>query len=457
MGSVLTGRSVDKRSVVGLLLGCLVLFEILLGSLVAMRPEHSTLALLAAIAPIVILATFLQPVFGLYLFVATIFTEALLMLGSVSAARLLGVLVLAAWITHSLASGHFEITVPKQGWFAMMFVVWGLVSAIWAMDTQKLFAALLLLIQSLALYILVINLVNTAKKLRTVLAIVVVVSLALALITVFRVLSGELVGGRVDLGQISVRDMNAQAAYFLPSAALLMVLLSQRASFARRMLLLFGLVVVTVAILATSSRAAMLSLVVVLFLGVIIKRRMWRVALPAFLAGGVALVLLPGLLGRVESIFTLSDRGAGRLDIWLVALQIIRSNPIHGIGLDSFGRAFDKYLPETVVSSVPGAGMGSHNIFLNVQSELGVIGLILFAVFLAMTLKSGLVAAANLRRAGDTLMADLALAVWLALVGMLVIGLFIDLQYWKLFWLLLALPVVMRRLAAEAAQETAIP
>ena len=34
-------------------------------------------------------------------------------------------------------------------------------------------------------------------------------------------------------------------------------------------------------------------------------------------------------------------------------------------------------------------------------------------------------------------------------------GLFIDLQYWKLFWLLMALPEVMRRLSFEPAQEAA--
>jgi hypothetical protein len=51
-------------------------------------------------------------------------------------------------------------------------------------------------------------------------------------------------------------------------------------------------------------------------------------------------------------------------------------------------------------------------------------------------------------------MAALALATWLSLVGMLVVGLFLDLQYWKLFWLLLALPEVMRRLSVHSGQET---
>jgi len=99
--------------------------------------------------------------------------------------------------------------------------------------------------------------------------------------------------------------------------------------------------------------------------------------------------------------------------------------------------------------------MASHNIFLNVQSELGVIGLFLFSAFVAMSIRSGLLAVMNLRRAGSPQMAALALAVWLNLVGILVAGLFVDLQYWKLFWLLLALPEVMRRLSVESLQERA--
>ena len=159
---------------------------------------------------------------------------------------------------------------------------------------------------------------------------------------------------------------------------------------------------------------------------------------------------------RFESLVTFSDRGGGRADIWLVAWQIIQAHPVLGVGLDSFGRAFDKYRSETPgLAPYIGRGRGSHNILLNVQGELGVIGFVLFAVFLGMAVTSGLVAVMNMRRAGDSRMAALAMAVWLSLIGILIMGLFVDLQYWKLFWLLMALSEVTRRLSAESAQERA--
>jgi putative inorganic carbon (HCO3(-)) transporter len=456
--SVIAGKFVDRRSIRGFLLASLVVAEIIFGSLVAMRSEDASLILGAAVGLIVVVVTFIEPVFGLYLFVATIFTEASFMLGLASATKLMGILVLGAWIAHSLLNGGFEIIVPRQGWFAIMFAVWGLFSAMWATDIQKLFTALLLLVQSIASYILIVNLVNSAKRIQIILAIIVIVSLPLALLTISHVLTGELVEGRVDLGQISVGDMNAQAAYFLPGATLLMILFSHKAQLAQKLFLLLGFSVIVLAILATSSRGAMVALLVVFVLGMTIDHKLWQVVFPVLLAGGGAMLFLPRtFVDRVESIVTLSDRGAGRLDIWPVALQIIRARPLSGVGLDNFGRAFDRYLPETpgIISNI-GRGRGSHNIFLNVQSELGVIGFVLFAVCIGTTIKSGLVAVMNLRRAGDSQMAALALAVWLSLMEILVMGLFIDLQYWKLFWLLMALPEVMRRLSFEPAQEAAV-
>jgi putative inorganic carbon (HCO3(-)) transporter len=455
--SVIAGESVDRRAIKGSLLALLIAGEIVLGYVIAVRPQNPYLILGAATGLIVVAVTFVEPVLGLYLFVVAAFTEASWMFGSVSAARLLGILTLAAWIARSVASGRFEIVMPGHAWFAAMFASWGLMSALWAMDTQRLLAALLLLVQLMALYILVINLVNSVKRVQIILAIITVVSLALALLTISRVVSGELVDGRVDLGHISVADMNTQAAYFLPSATVFMVFFSHKAQLAQKLLLLLGLSVIALAILATSSRGAMVSLVAILVLGMIIDHKLWQVALPALLVGGVAMLFLPHtFVERLQTLVTLSDRGNGRVDIWLVALRIIRSHPVLGVGLDSFGRAFDRYVAETpgIIRDI-GRGRGSHNTFLNVQSELGVIGTLLFLVFLGMTLKSGLLAVSNWRRAGSPHMAALALAAWLSLAGMLVVGVFLDLQYWKLFWLLLALPEVMRRLSVESVQETA--
>jgi O-antigen ligase len=451
--NILAGR----RSTVTLVVVALVVAEILYGVTVGVLAGYSHLALIAVMGVILVVVTFIEPVFGLYVFVATIFTEALLLLSSVSATRLVGIVVTGAWIARSLSHRRFEVMVPRQGWFIVMFATWGLFSAMWAMDTQKLFTAFLLLVQSITSYILIVNLADSTKRIQIILGIIVVVSLALALLTVARVFRGELTGGRADLKDVSGGGPHSLAASLLPGAALLIILSSHEAHLAKKLSLLLGLSVVVLAVLATSTRAAMVSLACIMVLGLIVDRKTQGLVPLILLVGGGALFFLPNAFSeRAQSILTWSDRGAGRIDIWTVALQIIRSHPIQGVGLDNFGKAFDKYLSETAgVLYFPGRGMGSHNIWLNVLSELGVIGFVLFAVFVGMTVKSGLVAMMNLRQAGDSDVANLATAVWLGLIGVLVMGLAVDLQYWKLFWLLMALPEALRRLSVESPQETA--
>ncbi len=455
---MVAGRPVDRRLTALVLPALLVVVAIFLAALILPGSQYSRMLLDGTVGLVVAVGTLLEPVLGLYLFVATMLTEALFMVGGVSVARLLGIVVLVAWVAHALSRRRFEIVVPGQTWFAVMFIVWGLASAIWALDTERLFSALLLLAQLVALYVVVINLVDSVRRVQIILAIVVAVSLVLALLTVSRVPDVDLEGGRVDLGQVSVGDVNAQAAYLLPGATLLMVLFSRRVQLVQRLLLLLGLSLVVLAILATSSRGAMVALAVILVLGVIVDHSLWQVALPALLIGTLAVLVLPHtFFERLESIVTLSDRAAGRLDIWLVAFQIIRTHPVLGVGLGSFPKAFDKHVSETqdILLNI-GRGRASHNTLLNVQSELGIVGLALFVIFIAMALQGGFIAVRNWRRVGSHRTASLALAVWLSLVGILVTGLFLDVQYWKLFWLLLALPEVMRRLSVQSVRETAL-
>ncbi|TEU15541.1 MAG: hypothetical protein E3J25_03730 [Anaerolineales bacterium] len=335
--------AVDNRLVRRLLLGVLIAGAILIGYLIAVRPEDTPLILGAALGSMIVVATFIKPVYGLYSLVAAAFAEALFMLGSASAARLLGFLVFGAWLAHSLVNGRFRIIVPSQGWFAAAFIAWGLTSALWAMDTQRLTTALLLLLQLLALYIVVTSLVNSVKSVQIIMAIMVAVNLAVALAAIASVLGGELVEGRVDLSQIVGGDSNTQASYLLPSATLLMVLFSHRARSVQKWLLLLGFSVIALAIMATSSRGALISLVAIVMLGVIIDHKLWQVALPGLLVGGLATLFLPQTFAdRLQALVTLSDRAGGRIGIWLVALRIIPSHPILGVGLGNFETAFDR-------------------------------------------------------------------------------------------------------------------
>jgi O-antigen ligase len=456
MISLTAGKFVDRRSIKSFLLAWLIVVEILFGSLIAARPDNSYLILGVAIGLIVVVVTFIEPVFGVYVLVTAMFVENLLRLGEISTTRLIIILTFGAWIAHALAHKQFRVLVPLQGWLAGAFAVWGLLSALWGIDTQKLWGALQTMLQCIGLYLLVVNLINSFEKVQVVVAITVLATLALSLLALFRAITGEVVGGRVNITQVFGTGPHALAGYLVPGAAVLIAMLGRESQPIRKLFLLFTLLATALAILATGTRAAVVALAVIAIIGITMERRVWRVLLPGIVMGGLgALFFLPSTsMERLGSILTTSDRGAGRLDIWLVASNIIRSHPILGVGLDNFGQAFDRYLADT--SGLRGIyfvqGWGSHNMFLNVQAELGIVGSVLFAAMIGMSVVSGLMAILNLKRAGDDDMGTLTLGLWLGLLGMLVVCCFLDWQYAKYLWLLLAMAEVTRRLSIRTAQ-----
>jgi O-antigen ligase len=451
---VIAGRSVDRRSVTSLLIALLILLEVLLGLLVAVSPEHSNLILVAAIGLMVTVATFIKPVFGLYLLIAAMFAENMLRLGSVSSARLIMPLTFGAWAVHSLSARQFKVRMPLQFWFALAFVVWGLLSALWAIDTGKILSAAQTLIQGIGLYFLVVNLIDTPGKMKRVVLIVVAASLVVASLAMFYAVTREFSGGRVEIAAIFGTGPHTLAGYLVPGVALLMVLFSRERHVARKLFFLAGLLATVVAVLATGTRAAVFALIGVAIVGLMLDRTLWQAVLPGVLVGawGSAFFLAPAVQQRFLSLLTTYDRGSGRLDIWLVAMNIIRAHPILGTGLDTFGRAFDRYVGDTPGLEILHVvqGWGSHNVYINIQAELGIIGLVLFVSIVGMSVRDGLTAIANLKRARDYHMTTLALGTWLGLLGMLLMGLFLDWQYAKYLWLLFGLVEVGRRLSTQA-------
>jgi putative inorganic carbon (HCO3(-)) transporter len=447
---------VDRRLIRVFILASFIVAEIFYGSLAAILAHNPLLAFIAVIGLIAAVVTFIAPVWGLGLFVAAMFVEGMLAVEGVgTVAKLVGILVFGAWIVRSLSGGRFRITLPPQGQFAIAFVVWGLMSAIWAMDPLLVFSRMVILVQVMALYVMVIHLVNSPRRLQLVLSIVIIASLALACLIIFRVRSGEMTRGRVETEEVSGYDPNNQAAYLLLGAAALMALFSQAVGLSRKLFFLFALSIIVLAVLATSSRGAMVALAAILAFSLLLDRRLWQLVPPALLIGGIALLSLPStFLERLVSIVTLSDRGSGRLDIWLVGAHMISRHPLVGVGLGNFGRMFDLYFPETfgispLVALFLPPTRGPHNIFIGVLAELGVIGFALFVAMIGLTLRSALTAVLDFKRQHDPQMTTLAMGVLLGLVGMLTASMFVDLRFRKHFWLLLALAEVVRRVPPE--------
>lgn len=233
-----------------------------------------------------------------------------------------------------------------------------------------------------------------------------------------------------------IGDPNDLAFFLLPAIALG---LAVRRTGRRTWPWDLAVVLVVVAVLGTLSRGAVAGLIAmaVLALGARIVRLRTAVGLVVCVAAAVLAVLavVPGLVTTsLEQKGVVADQNVSeRLDLWAAAAEMTVEHPVVGMGPGAFALHHDEYttsLPEDVNHPLDVA----HNTWLELSSELGVLGLFAFAAILVTAFAT---AWGAWRRRRD----PLAAAIAVSLVGASVAATFVTEQYYLPFWLLAALAV----------------
>ena len=115
-------------------------------------------------------------------------------------------------------------------------------------------------------------------------------------------------------------------------------------------------------------------------------------------SGAVAIAAQSGLIGRVQTVVRLVERGnwsvatAGRQPVYWLTWQMILEKPWLGHGLSTFGREFFYYRADTEegqsvnLLQQPGAFREVHNDFLQVWEELGLPGIAVLVALFAIPL-----------------------------------------------------------------------
>jgi O-antigen ligase len=199
---------------------------------------------------------------------------------------------------------------------------------------------------------------------------------------------------------------------------------------------------------AAASRGALLGLGAALVYACVVSRRRGRMLKLAF---GVLLPLLllspssplPRLLSPDRSDQESSDT---RLALWRAGLRMVEAHPVTGVGLGNFKWVVSRY-------DAPGESLGNvaHNTYVEVAAELGIPGLVLWLGLLASTFRA---LTRIRRRTRDVPAADLvhraALGLQAGMVAFLVATFFVSATQQKLFWLAVFLTMCLPALAREA-------
>lgn len=241
--------------------------------------------------------------------------------------------------------------------------------------------------------------------------------------------------------EVSGLGANHFGAFMASYSALVMGLLLQDTDRRRRCLYLITLVFSLHPLLYTYSRGAYLGVLVTLLFFGLVREKRFLLLLLLFLCSWRT-ILPPSVIDRVEMTQAesgeLENSAAGRLQLWDMAYELFTRHPLAGVGFNGFtltaAREQEQVLSGGVVLT------DTHNYFVKVLCEQGLVGIFLLGLVFLRALASGL---KLYRRARDPFASGLGLGFAGCTVSLLVVNCFGDrfsyLECGGYFWVLWAL------------------
>lgn len=399
---------------------------------------------------------------GLMVFLFVAFVESLPTLpGAPSLAKLVGLFLVLGWLG-AIAFGRpgdrasldfLNRNVPLAVALCL-FLSWVLASQIWAEDVAVARSTFFRYALNFALFPIVYVAIRTPRHIVTLFGIFAAGSL---LIAAAGLQSGGREDGRLGGGGL---DPNELGALLAVGAVLAMTLACYRVLGGPARVLALGIAVLCgVGVFLTSSRGALVGLAASIVATPLLAgpgRRLLASVL--VIASGIATTVWLMLLAPANTLerFSVASGGSGRVDLWTIALRMFNDNPVTGAGAGNFPVSAIHYLllpgtitrPEYIIDK-PKA---THNIYLQVLVEMGLVGIVLFLGIIVICLVVALRAAHLFQRQGDRDTELLARGLLIALAGLLVAEFFSSALYSKQLYILLAAAPPIFALAVRRAR-----
>ncbi|MCK9573953.1 MAG: O-antigen ligase family protein [Candidatus Omnitrophica bacterium] len=172
--------------------------------------------------------------------------------------------------------------------------------------------------------------------------------------------------------QSSFYDANDFGAYIISVLPLTFLFLNRGLSRVKRVILLVICLLGFYCLLKTSSRGAWLGLLVGISVYFFIYNKKLAIIIPVAVI--LLLMITPKGFDRVTGLFK-PERNTvwERTILWKTGWSMVEENPILGKGINTFSKYFPKYKP----ADYPDLRY-AHNSYLQMWSEIGIMGLLLF-------------------------------------------------------------------------------
>lgn len=323
-------------------------------------------------------------------------------------------------LERAAARRPFQLAWP-EGHLLLGFVGVALLGTFTALWPRYAAENALVLLKFVAVYLLFVNAVESWRRVRKVMWALALAGLFPAIGALYHRRIGELVDGQ-RAGWVGIFENPNDLAYALVVLFPITLALALESRGARRLLLLAALGVYVAAVLATFSRGGLLGLTAVLLLAVLRWTRSWF-RLPVLLLVVAALMFaLPAAWQRAEGYGDLrEDRSVHqRVDSLRAGLAMAGDRPLLGVGLGCSMLGWEHWAPADRIARKP---LHTHNSFVQVLAETGLIGAAIFLSVLGAALAKSWRTARRWRSAGEVRRARLASAAEISLWGFLICSL----------------------------------
>jgi O-antigen ligase len=276
-------------------------------------------------------------------------------------------------------------------WFGA-FVFWGVISAVAGGHIGVATDPLIELAKVWVITLLVVNALTTRPRQQVfILFSAFCFALYPARGTLLNYVAGETVFGRAIWNGIYKNPNDLATLTLLQFSMVASLLVGGARGWARRAALA-GVLVLPLIVLLTQSRGALIALAVTLVVGFWRQRRHIkpRHALALLCLGGLLAALAPkGVWERLGGLRHATDEqgieamdaegsARGRWEIWKIAVRIIGSSPISGVGYGAYGVAHSELAFKLDVEGGAQGQRDTHSTLLKVTAETGIVGLALF-------------------------------------------------------------------------------
>lgn len=360
--------------------------------------------------------------------------------------------VLLALVTWLADAKQRWVSDPTHKWM-VMFLVTIIIASLTAYWPDHSMKHLMDFAGWFIIYFLIVNIVNTERRLFIFLLIFLLASFKLsqhgARTWAMRGFSFENWGLMGPPGPFqNSGELSVQMLMFMPIAYTLAIAIRPWLSRFKFWLLLLLPITAAMTVAGAASRGSQLGMVVQVYHTFLKGRLSLKTATVAITAVVLGLALLPAeQMDRFRSAGS-DDTSQQRLLYWQHGLEMIKDHPALGVGYYNFAPYYALNHPEDILF---GTAQLPHNIFIQVGTDAGLIGLFVYCALIM----SGFLATRTIRRrlANDSShwLYQISYGYDAALIGFLIAGQFVTIGYYPFMWIHLAVAVATKNIVLKAA------